>query len=82
MGDSTIANEDPIESLSKLNAQLREALDSREVIGEAKGIIMERERGGSEAAFDILNGMSQRSNRKLRDIAKDIVDSVERRKGG
>ena len=36
---------------------------------------------GSDAAFDILKGMSQRSNRKLRDIAKDIVDSIERKNG-
>jgi AmiR/NasT family two-component response regulator len=58
------------------NGQLREALESRELIGQAKGILMARERCSADAAFDILREVSQRTNRKLREVAQDVVDSV------
>lgn len=54
-------------------AQLREALDSRTVIGQATGIYMERFRVPNDAAFAMLVRMSQAENRKLRDIAAGIV---------
>jgi GAF domain-containing protein len=53
--------------------QLRQALESRAVIEQAKGILMAAERCGPEPAFDILRRASQGQNRKLRDIAADIV---------
>ena len=56
-----------------LVTQLREAMDSRAVIEQAKGIIMAAERCGPEAAFDILRRASQNQNRKLRSIAAEIV---------
>ena len=46
------------------------ALVTREIIGEAKGILMERERITSAQAFDILRRASQHLNLKLRDIAQ------------
>jgi hypothetical protein len=64
-----------------LNEQLRQALASREVIGEAKGIIMERQNCTRDEAFDILRRASQRENRKLRDLAEELVARVEARKG-
>jgi GAF domain-containing protein len=71
-----IANSVAYSSAQMVNGQLREALDSREVIGQAKGILMERERCTADEAFGFLRGVSQRTNRKLRDVAQDIVDSV------
>src|SRR4051812_48902594 len=62
-----------------LNLQLTEAIDSRQVIGEAKGIVMESTGCTREEAFDILRRASQRSNRKLREVAQDIVEAAERR---
>jgi hypothetical protein len=56
---------------------LQAALVSREVIGQAQGILMERERITSDQAFDILRRASQRLNIKLRDVAQDLVDSGE-----
>jgi len=67
---------------AQLNEQLRQALASREIIGEAKGIIMERQSCTRDEAFDILRRASQRENRKLRDMAEDLVLRVEARKGG
>jgi hypothetical protein len=53
------------------------ALRTREVIGEALGILMERERISANQAFDILRRASQHLNIKLRDIAQDLVDTGE-----
>jgi GAF domain-containing protein len=52
---------------------LQEALKSRDLIGQAKGILMAREGVGADEAFDLLRRASQRTGRKLRDIAMDIA---------
>ena len=57
----------------ELTRQLREAIESRDVIGQAKGILMERERVDADAAFDMLRRASQRLNVKLRDVAGRVV---------
>jgi AmiR/NasT family two-component response regulator len=49
---------------------------TRAVIEEAKGILMSQRRCDAAEAFDMLAAASQRSNRKLRDIAQAIVDGV------
>lgn len=51
-----------------------EALKTRELIGQAQGILMEREQISAEQAFDVLRRASQRMNVKLRDIARDVVE--------
>lgn len=56
---------------------LQAALASRGIIGQAQGILMERERITSERAFDILRHASQDLNVKLREIAQRVVDSGE-----
>lgn len=58
---------------------LEVALERRQVIDMAKGIIMNAMRCGPDKAFDILKDQSQRENRKLRDVAAEIVDRAERR---
>jgi hypothetical protein len=55
-------------------AQLREALESRDVIGQAKGILMERHGIGADEAFARLVQMSQSGNVKLREIAENLVE--------
>ncbi len=57
-----------------LSDQLNEALASRDLIGQAKGILMERENISDEEAFSMLRTISQNSNVKLRDIAQRLVD--------
>jgi transcriptional regulator with GAF, ATPase, and Fis domain len=51
------------------------ALSTRELIGEALGILMERERITADQAFDILRRASQHLNVKLREVAQDLVDT-------
>jgi hypothetical protein len=55
------------------NLQL--ALASREIIGQAQGIMMERERITADQAFDLLRRASQHLNLKLRDVAQSLVDT-------
>jgi GAF domain-containing protein len=59
-----------------VNDQLRDALITRDVIGQAKGILMAREACGADEAFEILRRASQHSNRKLRDVAQEFVATV------
>jgi hypothetical protein len=56
---------------------LQGALASREVIGQAQGILIERERITADQAFDILRRASQHLNLKLRDVAQTLVDTGE-----
>jgi GAF domain-containing protein len=52
------------------------AMQTRAVIEQAKGILMSQRRCDAQEAFNLLAAASQRSNRKLRDIAQAIVDGV------
>lgn len=60
----------------ELAEQLRMALDSRGVIDQAKGILMDRHRVNADQAFEMLRRTSQDLNRKVRDVAQALVDSV------
>ncbi|HEX3841027.1 MAG TPA: ANTAR domain-containing protein [Acidimicrobiales bacterium] len=57
---------------------LNQALATRELIGQAQGILMERERITSDQAFDILRRASQHLNVRLREVAQDLVDTGDR----
>lgn len=52
---------------------LERALDSNRVIGTALGILMATQKITSEEAFMCLKRASQHSNRKLREIAEDVI---------
>lgn len=54
--------------------QFREALASRDLLGQAKGILMTESHITADEAFDMLRRASQRLNRKLVSIAQEIVD--------
>ena len=73
-----IANSVAYSSAVNTNQQLTAALESRELIGQAKGVLMEREKCSADEAFTILKQVSQRTNRKLRQVAQDVLDSVHR----
>ncbi len=60
---------------SRQNEQLQSALSTRDRIGQAKGIIMERYNVDDVAAFDMLRRLSQDSNTKLTDIAQRVIDT-------
>jgi hypothetical protein len=52
---------------------LRRAIDSRDVIGQAKGILMQRRGIGAEEAFDLLRRTSQQLNVKLAELARTLA---------
>lgn len=54
---------------------LQAALESRDLIGQAKGILMQRHRLTAAEAFDALRRASQARNVKLRDLARQVVES-------
>jgi GAF domain-containing protein len=56
-----------------LTEHLREALESRDVIGQAKGILMARRGCTPDAAFEALRQASQHRNIKLRAVAEQVV---------
>jgi len=56
---------------------LRAALESRAVIDQAKGVLMERYRLTPDQAFQLLARASMKANRKVRDIADELVRTGE-----
>jgi ANTAR domain/GAF domain len=54
-------------------AQLHEALASRDVIGQAKGILMHRRGISADQAFDLLRRTSQHMNVKLAELAETLA---------
>ena len=58
-------------------ANLHEALRTRELIGQAQGILIERERITSDQAFDVLRRASQHLNIKVREVARTLVETGE-----
>jgi len=70
-----LANTSAYWEASQLSEQLGEAMRSRAVIEQAKGILMARSpQLSADDAFDLLRKASQRENVKLREIAQRIVD--------
>jgi GAF domain-containing protein len=54
---------------------LRRGMDHRDLIGQAKGILMERHKLTAAQAFTVLATVSQQMNRKLFDIAGELADT-------
>lgn len=71
LADATRALEVETKRLQNLHG----ALTSRQVIGRAEGILMNRELITGDQAFDLLRRASQHLNTKLREIAQYVVDT-------
>ena len=63
---------------AKLAAQMQEAMASRAVIEQAKGILMAVHKCGPDEAFARLTTASQHSHRKLREVAREVVEQATR----
>ncbi len=63
--------------------QLTEALKTRQLIGQATGIVMERYQLDQERAFEFLTRVSQQGNIKLAKVAAELVEQTgDRRSQG
>jgi GAF domain-containing protein len=75
-----LANAHAYQESCDLNENLNQALTSRRTIDYAIGLLMSVGGRSPEEAFQVLVRASQRENRKLRDIAADLVDSAATRR--
>lgn len=62
---------------TQTQSQLTAALLSRDLIGQAKGVIMERFSVDAVRAFNMLRQLSQEGNVKLTEIAARVIESME-----
>ena len=79
-------HDDALARIEGLHAEqivhLEMALAHRDVIAQAKGIIMATTRCTADRAFELLVRQSQHQNRKLLDIAGEITARATRLAGG
>jgi GAF domain-containing protein len=54
---------------------LRRAVDARNLVGQAQGILMERFDLDASRAFEVLRRYSQHHNRKLHRVAMELIES-------
>ncbi len=73
-GGVAVRNAASYRNCRKLVANLQTALASRAVIEQAKGIIVAEYGVTPDVAFKRLSVLSQNTNRKLREIAGDVVE--------
>jgi transcriptional regulator with GAF, ATPase, and Fis domain len=62
-------------SAARKESYYSNANQTRELIGQAQGILMERHKVTSDQAFALLIRVSQQQNKKLREIAEQLVHS-------
>ncbi|QDW63383.1 GAF and ANTAR domain-containing protein [Oerskovia sp. KBS0722] len=60
---------------ARTEEQLTSAVQTRTVIGQAQGILMERYQLSPQRAFSVLSRVSQDSNVKLYDLAREVVET-------
>ena len=65
------------QSARDLADNLQAALESRAVIDQAKGVLVERYELTPDQAFQLLARASMNANRKVRDIADHLVHTGE-----
>ena len=62
---------------ARRESQFQEALASRDIIGQAKGMIMERYSKDATEAFEMLRRLSHETNVPLAEVAAKIVDAAQ-----
>jgi len=72
-----VANMHAYQDARDMAGNLQVALESRAVIDQAKGILMERHKVSADQAFQALAAVSMHTNRKVREIAEQLVDTGE-----
>ncbi len=75
---ATLQSVDAYKSTAKLAQDMAQAMTSRAVIEQAKGILMADEHITADEAFNRLTTLSQHTNTKLRDLAQRLVDERSR----
>lgn len=76
MAAGYVVNATRMQQQRELQRQLETAIESRDIIGQAKGILIAREGVSGDRAFEMLRSLSQSSNVKLREVARRLVESA------
>ena len=63
-----------VDALLEENRQLREALESRICIEQAKGILAERLRLNLDEAFELMRRTSRAERRRVQELAREVVE--------
>jgi GAF domain-containing protein len=71
-----LANTQTLSDARRLSAELTQALKNRDIIGQAKGVLIAQGAADEQAAFQMLVSASQRSNTRLHDLARQLVAST------
>lgn len=74
---TALARAADIQAMETTEAQLRKALEGDRNIGIATGVLMERHRLSALEAFDTLRGGARTRQRKLAEVAAEIVAACE-----
>jgi GAF domain-containing protein len=74
-----LVNAQSLADAQQTNAQLTDALQNRDVIGQAKGILLAQGAADDVTAFALLVSAAQRANLKLHTVAEQLVASVASR---
>lgn len=77
-----MANTAALAASETINGELAEALTTRDIIGQAKGILMTRQRISADEAFAVLRKRAHASGRKVRDVADELVQACQAPRGG
>ena len=71
-----LLNRQAADDAARMNRQLSEALDSRVIIEQAKGMVAERVGAPMDEAFALLRNHARSNNLRLADLARDVIDGV------
>ena len=74
MASGAILNASALDESRTLAAQLQQALDSRVVIEQAKGVLAERHDISPHDAFQRLRNRARGDRRRVHDVAEDVVE--------
>jgi GAF domain-containing protein len=77
-----LANSQALADARDASGQLAAALANRDIIGQAKGVLIAQGAPDERTAFAMLAAASQRSNLKLSEVARQLVESVTSRNAG
>jgi GAF domain-containing protein len=70
---AALTNLDALQDARELAENLQRAMEFRSVIEQAKGILMERHKLTADQAFRLLAEASMHTNRRVRDLAVNLV---------
>lgn len=72
-----LARYEQFESLKTEVSTLKDAIETRKLVERAKGILMKRCSISEEDAFKLIQTHSQKENKKMRDIAENIISATK-----